>query len=132
MTITQNTHEKVSTEWVGVPLSLSEGKATVELKTHETMEADGHALVHGGFIFGLADYAAMLAINHPNVVLGGSSTRFLKPVVVGDKLVASAELVREEGKKRIVEVSVQCGDQMVFTGEFTCFIPRTHVLATKG
>ena len=124
-----NTHLKTSKQWVGTPVELSEGKATVELETQQAMVVDEYNLVHGGFVFGLADYAAMLAINHPNVVLGGSSTRFLKPVIAGEKLRANAELTREEGKKKIVEVSVLRGDDIVFTSEFICFIPEKHVLA---
>jgi acyl-coenzyme A thioesterase PaaI-like protein len=48
------------------------------------MAVDDRGLVHGGFVFGLADHAAMLAVNDPNVVLGAASTRFLKPVRVGE------------------------------------------------
>ena len=124
-----NTHLTTSKQWVGNPVELSEGKAIVELETQEAMAVDEHNLVHGGFIFGLADYAAMLAINHPNVVLGGSSNRFLKPVVAGEKVNATATLAREEGKKKIVEVTVERGEDTVFTGEFICFIPEKHVLS---
>lgn len=124
-----NTHLKTSKQWVGNPVELSEGKAVVELETESAMAVDDYNLVHGGFIFGLADFAAMLSINHPNVVLGGSSNRFLKPVVAGEKVVATAILAREEGKKKIVEVTVTRGEDTVFTGEFTCFIPPKHVLA---
>ena len=124
-----NTHLTTSKQWVGNPIELSEGKAIVELETQEDMAVDKHQLVHGGFIFGLADYAAMLAINHPNVVLGGSSNRFLKPVVAGEKVCATAVLAREEGKKKIVEVKVERGEDTVFTGEFICFIPEKHVLS---
>ena len=123
------THLTTSKQWVGSPVELSEGKAVVELETIPDMAVDDFNLVHGGFIFGLADYAAMLSINHPNVVLGGSSNRFLKPVVAGEKVVAIATLARQEGKKNIVEVVVNRGDEAVFTGEFTCFIPEKHVLA---
>ena len=123
------THLTTSKQWVGSPVELSEGKAVVELETLPDMAVDDFNLVHGGFIFGLADYAAMLSINHPNVVLGGSSNRFLKPVVAGEKVVAIATLARQEGKKNIVEVVVNRGDEAVFTGEFTCFIPEKHVLA---
>jgi uncharacterized protein (TIGR00369 family) len=123
------THLTTSKQWVGSPVELSEGKAVVELETLANMAVDDFNLVHGGFIFGLADYAAMLSINHPNVVLGGSSNRFLKPVVAGEKVVAIATLARQEGKKNIVEVVVNRGDEAVFTGEFTCFIPEKHVLA---
>ena len=124
-----NTHLTTSKQWVGNPVELAEGKAVVELETLESMAVDEHHLVHGGFIFGLADYAAMLAINHPNVVLGGSSNSFLKPVVAGEKVSATANLVREDGKKKIVEVTVERGDDTVFTGEFICFIPEKHVLS---
>ena len=124
-----NTHLKTSKQWVGNPVELSEGKAVVELETESAMAVDDYNLVHGGFIFGLADFAAMLSINHPNVVLGGSSNRFLKPVVAGEKVVATAILAREEGKKKIVEVTVCRGEDTVFTGEFICFIPPKHVLA---
>jgi acyl-coenzyme A thioesterase PaaI-like protein len=44
------------------------------------MAADQRGLVHGGFTFGLADYAAMVAVNDPNVVLGAAEVRFLAPV----------------------------------------------------
>jgi acyl-coenzyme A thioesterase PaaI-like protein len=124
-----HTHLTTSKQWVGSPVELGKGKAIVELETQATMAVDEYNLVHGGFIFGLADYAAMLSINHPNVVLGGSSNRFLKPVVAGEKVVATATLTREDGKKKIVEVVVTRGDETVFTGEFTCFIPEKHVLA---
>ena len=47
------------------------------------MAADGRGLVHGGFTFGLADFAAMCAVNDPNVVLGAATCKFLAPVQVG-------------------------------------------------
>ena len=74
-----DTHLRTSKQWVGNPVELSAGKAIVELKTLDEMAVDSHDLVHGGFIFGLADYAAMLAINHPNVVLGAHRTAFSNP-----------------------------------------------------
>ena len=126
-----NTHLKTSKQWVGNPVELDDGKAIVSLETTPEMAVDDYNLVHGGFIFGLADYAAMLAINDPNVVLGGSSNRFLKPVVAGESVRATAHLAREEGKKKIVEVQVERGGDVVFTGEFICFIPAQHVLAPR-
>jgi acyl-coenzyme A thioesterase PaaI-like protein len=103
------------------------------------MAADARGLVHGGFVFGLADYAAMLAINEPNVVLGSADVRLLAPVAVGDVLCAEAQRARSEGKKQIVEVSVfrepDGGDgarERVLSGTFTCFVPGTHVLATRA
>ncbi len=64
------THLAIDRRLCGEPLELREGFASVELTTTREMEADSSGLVHGGFVFGLADHAAMLAVNHPNVVLG--------------------------------------------------------------
>ena len=92
------------------------------------MRVDERGLVHGGFVFGLADYAAMLAVNPPNVVLGSAQTRFVKPVVCGDSLAAEATVVGRDGRKRIVAVDVQRGGDLVFRGEFVCFVPDEHIL----
>lgn len=92
------------------------------------MAADDSGLVHGGFVFGLADYAAMLAVNHPNVVLGSADVKFLSPVRVGDSLEAQASVQKKDGKKHMVDVVVKNGDKKVFTGRFTCFVLETHVL----
>jgi len=92
------------------------------------MAADKSGLVHGGFVFGLADYAAMLAVNHPNVVLGSADVKFLKPVQVGETLKARASVQKVEGKKQLVEVVVNQGDTIVFSGGFTCFVLDTHIL----
>ena len=125
------THPAIDPALCGTPQHLGEGEATVAFKATEPMRADARGLVHGGFVFGLADYAAMLAVNHPNVVLGSASTRFERPVVVGDTLIARAKLRPAEGKKQIVDVEVTRQDVVVMRGEFTCFSPGRHVLAPK-
>jgi acyl-coenzyme A thioesterase PaaI-like protein len=90
---------------------------------------DARGLVHGGFVFGLADYAAMIAVNDPNVVLGAAESRFLKPVQVGQKLVAEARVDEVRGKKHVVSVRVTLEGESVFTGVFSCFVLEKHVLA---
>ena len=92
------------------------------------MQADQQNLVHGGFVFGFADYAAMLAVNHPNVVLGSAEVSFLKPVKVGEHLTAEANILKVEHKKRIVSVCVKRGPDEVFNAMFTCFVLSKHVL----
>ncbi|WP_457569039.1 hotdog domain-containing protein [Desulfurobacterium sp.] len=123
-----NTHEKINRHLCGEPVKVAENMAEVVLEVTDEMAADEKGLVHGGFIFGLADYAAMLAVNHPNVVLGAASVRFLKPVKVGDKLKAVASVVEARGKKYKVLVKVKKGDETVFEGEFVAIVPERHVL----
>lgn len=124
------THQRIDPSLCGTPRSLSPGGATVALTTTPAMAADDHALVHGGFIFGLADYAAMLAINEPTVVLGAADLRFVAPVVVGQEAVATATVTETKGKKHVVGVEVKVGDTTVLTGTLTCFVPPRHVLQT--
>lgn len=124
-----STHQCISPSLVGSPVHLESGKAVVELATIESMVADPHGLVHGGFIFGLADYAAMLAVNEPTVVLGAAQTRFLAPVSVGELAVATAVVVGSEKNRYTVECMVKVGEKAVFSGEFTCFVLQKHVLS---
>ncbi len=122
------THLAIRSGLCGEPRELREGYARVALRLGTRMRADKRGLVHGGFVFGLADYAAMLAVNHPHVVLGSAQVRFLKPVVTGDTLTAEATVVERQGRKRIVAVDVERSDDLVFRGEFVCFIPDEHIL----
>ena len=122
-----NTHLGISSEWVGEPVSLSPGRAVVQLKTRHEMVADDMGLVHGGFAFGLADYAAMLAVNDPCVVLGSAEVKFIAPVKIGAILVATAEVIEESGKKRQVKCSINT-TELVFEGTFTCFVLPKHIL----
>ena len=125
----QRTHRLTSKEFVGEPVRIEEGYAEVRLKTKEEMAVDEYGLVHGGFTFGLADYAAMLAVNEPTVVLGKAEVRFLKPVRTGEEIRAKGKVQENYGKKKVVHVEVvnELGDR-VFEGTFHCYVLEKHVL----
>jgi acyl-coenzyme A thioesterase PaaI-like protein len=122
------THLGISTRLCGRALSLSPGKASIELVTLPEMAVDPSGLVHGSFPFGAADHAAMLAVNEPSVVLGSAQLKFLKPVVAGETLVADAIVTRSEGKKRFVSVRVTRGGDLVLEAEVLALVPDRHVL----
>lgn len=123
-----STHQQIDVTLCGVPEEVGQGWSRVRLETDNRMAVDAFGLTHGGFIFGLADHAAMIAVNHPNVVLGAAEVRLLKPVKTGDVVTAEARVVSEKGKKRMVEVTVTRDTDPVFTGVFTCFVLDRHVL----
>lgn len=123
-----DTHRHIDPTLCGKPLTVEGGNSQVELVTTPQMAADEQGLVHGGFIFGTADYAAMIAVNHPHVVLGASDVKFLKPVRVGETVMAQAKIQEVKGKKYWVSVSVTKADEEVFQGMFTCFVLDKHVL----
>lgn len=122
------THLDLDPQLCGRLVELEPGRASVELVPTASMRADALKLVHGGFIFGLADHAAMLAVNEPTVVLGQANVRFLAPVVVGEACVARATVRERSGKKHIVDVEVRRGEEIVLAGELVCFVPPRHVL----
>lgn len=125
------THLGIDPSLCGTPVRVEADFAEVRLETTPVMAADDRGLVHGGFVFGLADYAAMLAVNDPNVVLGAAEVKFLAPTRVGQVLVAEALLAGEKGKKREVDVTVKHGDDAVFSGRFVCFVLPRHVLSAE-
>lgn len=124
------THLAIEPRWSGEVVEIGDGTARVRLATLPEMAADEHGLVHGGFVFSLADYAAMLAVNEPNVVLASAEVEFLGPVRVGETVEASAEVVGAGERSRRVEVLVRRGPREVARGEFRCVVPRRHVLET--
>jgi acyl-coenzyme A thioesterase PaaI-like protein len=91
------------------------------------MAADARGLVHGGFVFGVADYAAMLAVNHPNVVLGAAEVRLTAPVQVGQEVIAQAVRVEHRGRRHTLEVTARVGEREVFKGTMTAFALDQHV-----
>jgi len=123
------THLGINPQLVGSPVVLTQGRAEVRLETTQAMSADQYGLVHGGFTFGLADYAAMLAVNDPNVVLGAAEVKLLAPVRVGSEMIAVAEVREDKGKKRTVDCRVTVGGETVMEGSFTCFVLEKHILA---
>jgi len=123
------THLAISSRLVGEPLEIEDGTASAKLTTLPEMAADDAGLVHGGFVFGLADYAAMLAVNHPHVVLGTANVRFTAPVRAGEEVVARAAVVRTKGRKRELEVSASVGERVVLEGTLITFVLEEHVLS---
>ena len=123
------THLAINQSLCGQLLSINEGMATVKIDTTYEMAVDDHKLVHGGFIFGAADFAAMAAVNDPNVVLGSAEVKFLKPSKSGDSVILKAKVTEAHGKRRRVEVEgVDETGAIIFSGIFTCFVLEKHVL----
>lgn len=123
-----HTHELINKTYSGDLVELKEGFAKVSLLTNEEMRVDSLGLVHGGFIFCAADFAAMAAVNDPNVVLSGATTSFLSPVRVDDEVVFTAKVRHKEGRKREVNVLGYVMDIKVFEATMKTVVLDKHVL----
>jgi acyl-CoA thioesterase len=110
---------------------MQQGYVELRLTTTSSMVADSLGLIHGGFIFSAADFAAMACVNERNVVLVASDCQFLSPVKFGDVVNFVARVRHKEGRKRNVHVEAHVLDIKVFEGEFKTVVTDRHVLRLK-
>jgi len=122
------THELINSRYSGDLDEIKDGYAKVSLITNDDMRADTYGLVHGGFIFCAADFAAMAAVNDPNVVLASSASTFLSPVRVGDQVIFEAKVRHKDGRKREVIVIGSVLDIKVYEANFKTVVLEKHVL----
>jgi acyl-coenzyme A thioesterase PaaI-like protein len=122
-----NTHLKLNSELNGKVVELKEGYAKIEQITSELMVADEQGLVHGGFTFCAADFAAMACVNDPNVVLAKGDAKFLAPIKLGQMVVYEAKILESEGKKSTIEVIATVEGNAVFKGTFSTVTLDKHI-----
>lgn len=90
----------------------------------DTVEGMGFArtkIVRGHHIFAQANSLAVAIIDAPVALTGSVEMRFLRPVTVGERLVAKAEVVAADGRRYVVEVQTKAGGDEVFWGRFVIF-----------
>jgi acyl-CoA thioesterase len=114
-------------QWLGIEvLEIKEGFSKIKMLVRAEM-INGFGIVHGGVTFSMADSAFAFACNNRNVlsVALDTSINFLKPVHVGDELIAEASEIhngRSTGLYQIRIFNQHQHEVAVFKG--TCF--RTH------
>jgi len=80
-------------QWLGIEvLEIKEGYSRIRMTVRQEM-VNGFGIVHGGVPFSFADSAFAFACNNRNVlsVALDTSINFIKPVHVGDILIAEAK-----------------------------------------
>jgi len=125
------THTEIDGKYSGYVDKLEDGFAEVHLDIIRDMYADEQGLIHNGFIFSGASFAAAAAVNHKYGFVIGAVINFLTPVRDEDKVVYQAVARQKVGRKRVVDVIGQVGDIKVFIGEFTVLIMEKHILNIK-
>jgi len=126
-----NTHRKINQTLCGRLIEQKENYAKVKLEAIEEMAVDELGLIHGGFTFAAADFCAMATINHPNVVLTNSKSKFLAPVKVGDIVIFESEVIFDDDKRQEINVVGKIDDIKVYEGIFGTVVLKKHVLKLK-
>jgi acyl-coenzyme A thioesterase PaaI-like protein len=126
-----NTHKKINQSLCGKLIEQNKNYAKIKFEATEDMAVDELGLVHGGFTFAAADFCAMATINHPNVVLVSSKSKFLAPVKVGDIVIFESEVIFDDDKKQEVLVTGKIDNIKVYEGIFGTIVLKKHVLKLK-
>lgn len=95
------------------------GRARMRMRVTDAM-ANLHGIAHGGYVFLLADAAFAYACNateQANVAHAAQVT-FLRPVEVGDELVAEASARIQYGPHGVYDVTVRRADDDEVVAEF--------------
>ena len=90
--ITQVMQQDLFSQWLGIEvLEIKEGISKIKMLVRAEM-INGLGIVHGGIAFSFADSCFAFACNNRNIlsVALDTSISFLKPVNVGDVLIAEA------------------------------------------
>ena len=87
------------------------GEATLTMTVQPQM-VNGQGIVHGGFIFLLADSAFAFACNSHNerAVAAQCNISFIRPGKLGDLLIATAREISRTGRSGIYDVRVTVDD----------------------
>jgi acyl-CoA thioesterase len=95
-------------------VEVAPGRAVVAMTVTAAM-VNGHGMMHGGFIFTLADSAFAFACNTHNqrAVAAGCQITYIQPARLGDRLTATAVERSRTGRTGITDVTVVRGDDAV-------------------
>ncbi len=125
------THGKIKTNLCGTIIKLDTGYSKTTLQTTKDMVLDDLGLIHSGFIFGAADYAAAVAVNEANVVVIGSRSSFLAPAKLNDLIEFEAKTKFEDSRKREIKVTAYINEIKIYEGIFHAVVLEQHIFKTK-
>ena len=119
-------------QWLGVSvIEIKEGYSKITMTVREEM-INGFGIVHGGIAFSLADSAFAFACNNRNVLSVALDTaiNFLKPVHVGDKLIAEAKELHNGKSTGLYHITITNQlEHVVAIFKGTCFRTNKSLIA---
>ncbi len=118
-------------KWLGIEvLEIREGYSKIKMAIREEM-INGFGIVHGGITFSLSDSAFAFACNNRNnlSVALDTSINFMKPVHVGDVLIAEAKEMHNGKSTGLYQVSVfNQNDHLIALFKGTCFRTNKNLI----
>ncbi len=120
-------------KWLGISvLEIKEGYSKIKMIIRPEM-INGLGTVHGGVAFAFADSAFAFACNNRNIlsVALDTSINFIKPIFVGDDLIAEAKEIHNGRSTGLYHISItNQNQQLVAFFKGTCFRTEKMLINT--
>lgn len=109
-------------ELIGELLELVIGeRACSKLLIDESMALTKARIAHEHYLFAQANSLAIALVDAPIVLTGSVELKFLRPVQLGDVVVAVGKVQKRKRNKYWVQISVHVGSEEVLRGEWVLF-----------
>ncbi len=109
-------------EVIGDLLELVIGeRACSELIIDESMVLTKARVARGHYLFAQANSLAIALVDAPMALTGSVKLKFLRPVQLGEVVVAVGKVLKRERNKYWVQVSVHVGSEEVLRGDWVLF-----------
>lgn len=106
-------------EIVGELVDIQLGQQGISiLATTAEMVFEKTRIVRGHYLFAQAESLALAIVDADIVVTGLANVKYKRPVQVGERLVAKAEVLRRRTNKHVVLVTTRSSDEQVFRAKF--------------
>lgn len=129
--VNQMMEKDLFSQWLGIEvITIQEGYSKVKMKVRKEM-INGFGIVHGGVAFSLADSAFAFACNNRNIlsVALDTSINFLKPVHVGDALIAETKEIHNGKSTGLYQVTIiNQNEHTVAVFKGTCFRTNKNLI----
>lgn len=91
------------------------------LDADESMGFARTKIVRGHHIFAQANSLAVAIIDAPTALTGSAEIRFLRPVKVGERIIAKAQVIESVKNRFRVKVESRIDQEEIFHGDFVVF-----------
>ena len=129
--VSQMMKDDLFSQWLGIEvIEVAEGYSKIKMTVRNEM-MNGLGIVHGGIAFSLADSAFAFACNNRNVlsVALDTSINFLKPVQVGDILIAEAKELHNGKSTGLYQINIiNQHHHLVAVFKGTCFRTQRKII----
>ncbi|MGH1601023.1 PaaI family thioesterase [Campylobacter majalis] len=125
------TSTAIKLNFSGVVTELKKSHAKTKLFTIEDMVCDDDGLIHSGFVFSAANYAALASINEQYCVTINARINFLGAIRLGDVVEFEAQAYFDDSRKRDARVIGKVRDIKVFEGTFSLVVLEEHIFLAQ-